>query len=318
MGPLIRSHPGDDFYQWFVCWAYTKVPHATKYGTFYRGFWFQQERKRVIEGCYAIDNQVHSLRSHDGRYTIDQICKRAVEVGIDELGFTEHKDFDPNDPVVNYFDYDLYLEEIEVARGRWGDRLLIRAGVEIDYQIWFEDRIAAYLDSHSFDFVMGNVHHINGVMLMTPEYNRTRNARTAYSDYFNAVRDSTATGLFDVLGHLEYANRRGIAAWGLYDARSRKEELFAIFDTMMKHEMTLEINTAGLLHGIGMTYPCEETLRMYVERGGNSITIGSDAHQPDHLAYRYEKAVEMVRSCGITEVTGWAARRAVLNSLTPN
>src|SRR5580658_561480 len=136
----------------------------------------------MIDGYYAVDYQVHSLRSHDGKASIMEMCERAAAIGLDEIGFSEHKDFDPADPVVDYFDYDAYMQEILQARERWEGQLKIRAGVEIDYQIWFEDKIANYLDSHPFDFVLGSVHYVNRVMLMTPEYNRDRNAHLAYSD----------------------------------------------------------------------------------------------------------------------------------------
>ena len=114
----------------------------------------------MINGYYAIDYQVHSFRSHDGKASIAEQCARAVEIGLDEIGFSEHKDFDPADPVVDYFDYEAYQTEIEAARQQLGEKLKIRAGVEIDYQIWFESEIAAYLDAHPFDFVIGSVHYV--------------------------------------------------------------------------------------------------------------------------------------------------------------
>src|SRR5690349_16296500 len=93
----------------------------------------------LIDGFYAIDYQVHSIRSHDGRASILEQCERAVRIGLDEIGFSEHKDFDPADPVVGYFDYDAYMTEIEAARRTFGNTLAIRVGVEIDYQKWFEE-----------------------------------------------------------------------------------------------------------------------------------------------------------------------------------
>ena len=66
----------------------------------------------MIASRYAIDYQVHSLCAHDGRATIGEQCARAVELGLDEIGFTEHKDFDPQDPAVHHFDYDAYRQEI--------------------------------------------------------------------------------------------------------------------------------------------------------------------------------------------------------------
>ncbi len=264
----------------------------------------------MIEGYYAVDYQVHSLRSHDGKVSIMEMCRRAAAIGLDEIGFSEHKDFDPGDPVVDYFDYDAYMQEITEARLFWGDRLKIRAGVEIDYQIWFEDKIGSYLDEHAFDFVLGSVHYVDRLTVMSAEYNRSRNARTAYVDYFNAVRDSVVSGMFDVLAHLEYANRRGIAAWGPYEAKAYESDLKAIFDRVVDERLALEINTAGIFHGIEATYPCADTVALYADRGGDRISIGSDAHHPDQLGGNYMAAVGIALANGADTVLTWENRKA--------
>lgn len=263
----------------------------------------------MIEGFYAIDYQVHSFRSHDGLATIADQCARAVEIGLDELGFSEHKDFDPNDPVVEYFDYDAYMTEIEAARKAWGDRLKIRAGVEIDYQTWFEDKIANYLDSHPFDFVIGSVHYVDRHTIMTPEYNQTRTADTAYRDYFRAIRDSVSCGLFDILGHLEYANRRGLAAWGAYHPALYRNALEDLFTLMVEKGTVLEINTAGLHQNLGVTYPVADTVAIYTSCGGKLLSIGSDAHHPDKLAHAYPEAARIALSNGLTHLTTYHNRQ---------
>lgn len=271
----------------------------------------------MIEGFYAVDYQVHSYRSHDGRASIAEQCARAVALGLEEIGFSEHKDFDPADPVVDYFDYEAYMREIEEARQQWGDRLKIRAGVEIDYQIWFEDRIGTYLDAHPFDFVIGSVHHVGGTMLMTPEYNRTRTAETAYRDYFRAVHDSVASGLFDILGHLEYANRRGVAAWGPYQTTRYRDALEDLLALVIAQGTVLEINTAGLHQNIGMTYPHADTVALYVAMGGARISIGSDAHHPDQLACAYAQAVGIARASGLSHVCTFERRQLLRVPLLP-
>ena len=262
----------------------------------------------MIDNLYAIDYQVHSFRSHDGKASIMAQCEKAVAIGLDEIGFSEHKDFDPADPMVSYFEYDRYLKEIEEARARFGDVLKVRAGVEIDYQIWFEDEIAKYLDSHAFDFVIGSVHYVNRQMLMTPEYNASRTKKIAYQDYFKAVHDSVACGLFDILGHLEYANRRGLAAWGEYRASDYEPELISLFDLMIEKNLPLEINTAGLHQNLGVTYPTAETLALYASRGGKRLSIGSDAHHPDQLGHAYKTAAQIAQANGLTQVCTWERR----------
>ncbi len=269
----------------------------------------------MIRNFYSIDYQVHSFRSHDGKASIAEQCSKAVELGLDEIGFTEHKDFDPFDPEVNYFEYDRYMQEIEEARSAWKGKLIIRAGVEIDYQIWFEDKIAEYLQNHSFDFVLGSVHYVNRKMIMTPEYNKTHNQVSAYQSYFLEVLHSVQSGLFDVLSHLEYANRRGIAAWGPYSPEPHRDVLTAIFQELISRDMAFEINTAGLHQNLGVMYPVEQTVQIYASLGGRKITIGSDAHHPDQLAWQFADAAQTALRCGISSLATYQNRICIMKPL---
>ena len=223
--------------------------------------------------------------------------------------FPEHKDFDPDDPLSSYFDYDLYIREIEAARAEFGDRVKIRAGVEIDYQKAFEPEIAKFLAAHPFDFVLTSVHFVGGAMIMTPGYNAGRTRRQAYTDYFAVVLDSVQSGAMDILGHLEYANRRGLAAWGPYDPQEFEPELNRIFDAIIARNIPLEINTAGLHQGCGVTYPTAETVAMYARRGGKLLSIGADSHQPAQLAHDYKIAADIALANGLTAVCVWQNRK---------
>jgi histidinol-phosphatase (PHP family) len=263
----------------------------------------------MIDGYYAIDYQVHSLRSHDGLATIREQCGRAVALGLDEIGFSEHKDFDPADPVVDYFDYGRYADEIAEAREEFAGRLVVRMGVEVDYQKWFEEEIAGYLNRHRFDYVIGSVHYVGSKMLMTPEYLEGLDREEAYRRYFEAVRDSVESGLIDIVGHLEYANRRGVPAFGPYDPTPYRGQVSELFDRMVERGVALEINTAGLRQGVGHTYPCAGHVALYAERGGRLLSIGSDSHHPEDLAASYAVAGRLAMANGLTEVTVWEDRK---------
>lgn len=262
----------------------------------------------MIDGFYAVDFQVHSFCSHDGKASLRDQCLRAVEIGLEEIGFSEHKDFDPADPVVDYFDYDRYRQQIEKAREEFSGALTIRMGVEIDYQRWFEEKIADYLQQHLFDFVIGSVHYVNRVPIMTNDYLRDRSVVEAYRLYFQAVYDSVCSGLIDIVGHLEYANRRAVPRLGPYDPSPYREQIAMLYGEMIRQGVALEINTAGLRQGVGHTYPCEEHIRLYAECGGTILSLGSDSHHPQDLAKSYGMAASLAVKYGLTEVSVWENR----------
>ena len=52
-----------------------------------------------------------------------------------------------------------------------------------------------------------------------------------------------------------------------------------------------------------------EIIRRYRELGGEIITVGSDAHQPDHIAYQYEDAGRILEQCGFRYYTIFIGRK---------
>ena len=262
----------------------------------------------MIASQYAIDYQVHSLRSHDGRASIMDQCRRAVELGLDEIGFSEHKDFNPDDPVVDHFEYDLYATEIAAARQKLAGTLTVRMGVEIDYQDWFEDEIGRFLKRHPFDFVIGSVHYIDRMTVMSPEYLSRRSMEQAYGDYFRGVLASVQSGLIDIVGHLEYAKRRGVPALGPFDPAPYREQVSEIYLEMIRRGIALEINSAGLRQGAGGPYPGREHIELYRSLGGRLLTFGSDAHHPNDLASDFPSVFQMAENAGFEQVTVWEKR----------
>jgi histidinol-phosphatase (PHP family) len=269
----------------------------------------------MIGPFFALDYQVHSYCSHDGRADIRDQCRRAVEIGLDEIGFSEHKDFDPADSSINHFDYDDYRAQIEAAREEFNGKLIIRMGVEVDYQRWFEESIADFLAAHEFDFVIGSVHYVDQAMLMTEPYMRGRTCDEAYEVYFEALIDSVSSGLIDILGHMEYANKRGIRVCGGCDRARFGEQVERLFAEMVDENVALEINTAGLRHGVGCTYPCAYHIRKFTKRGGRLLTIGSDAHHPDDLAADYALAAGLALGSGLSDVAVYEMRKPRLRPL---
>ena len=62
-----------------------------------------------------VDYHVHSNHSCDGKSSIPEMCQKAVELRIEEIGFSEHMDFEPKDWGYGFFNYERYSSEIEAA-----------------------------------------------------------------------------------------------------------------------------------------------------------------------------------------------------------
>ena len=106
---------------------------------------------------------------------------------------------------------------------------------------------------------------------------------------------------FDSLGHLDYLIRYIPAFCGDkdYNYKEYAEGLDEIFKLLIDKKKALEINTAGLIKGLPCFHPKLESLKRYLELGGELLTIGSDGHSPDKIATEFAKTEELLLSCGV-------------------
>ena len=103
------------------------------------------------------------------------------------------------------------------------------------------------------------------------------------------VQNVRIDGDFDVLGHLDYVVRYGIEQEKEYSYRKFADEIDEILKILIKRGKGLEINMAGLKYGLPFAHPHPDILKRYRELGGEIITVGSDAHRPEHIAYEFAK-----------------------------
>ena len=84
-----------------------------------------------------------------------------------------------------------------------------------------------------------------------------------------------------------------------------------VLKTIIKYNKGIEVNTAGLKYGLPFAHPHSKLLKRYLELGGTTITIGSDAHKPEHLAYDFDKVADILKESGITSYNIFENRKIV-------
>jgi histidinol-phosphatase (PHP family) len=229
-----------------------------------------------------VDYHIHSNYSSDSDASMIDICQRAHTIRIHEIGFSEHIEFDPQDWGYGYFDYELYTSDIYRAREQFSNNLIIKKGVEVDYQHWVEDDIREWLKEKEFDFVIGSVHYLNRQYISDTLISE-KHLRDLYDLYFTEVNNSITSGLFDIVGHLDlpwsytYRNRES------FDQISYWEKMRETLNMIIEADMYLEINTKGLREQGCSTYPSRRVLNTYFDQGGHRISVGSDAHSTQEI-----------------------------------
>lgn len=257
------------------------------------------------------DNHVHSEFSWDTgvNSSMEGACRRAVEVGLPAIAFTEHVDFtgwgaadnppsgEPaiasRDRVVP-LDVDGYLASIERCRDKFGD-LRILTGIEAGEPHHFAGSVAAVLRHGQFDRVLGSLHSIvhDGRLVFVDWVYGTRPGGAVVRDYFGEmVRLIEGSDAFAVLAHCDFPRRY----WpkhreGEYPEADFEEEYRTVFRALAASGRALELNTTSPLASVAQ-------MRWWYEEGGDAVSFGSDAHVPLRVGAQFGLAVDIVEAAG--------------------
>jgi histidinol-phosphatase (PHP family) len=263
-----------------------------------------------------VDLHVHSTCSADGISTTAAYARRAAALGLCEVGFCEHVDFDARDWDCGYLDRIAYDQAIASAR-KLAPQVALRQGVELSYQAHTEDEIRAWLTSGSWDCVVLSVHLVDyddgWAIISEPgtagAYFAAHTERQAYVPYFEELLRAARSGLGDLLGHFDLVKRYGVEQFGPFAPAEFEDEIRAVLRAMIDGGMGLEVNTSGLRQSPGEPYPALTLLHWYRELGGEILTVGSDAHHIDHLGAGVGEALAMARQAGFRAIATFEQRR---------
>jgi len=260
------------------------------------------------------DFHTHTSFSGDSDTPMALAASAAVNKGLDTLCITEHMDIDyPTDQgtPAGYFEFDTaayrqrYLEVREAFKGK----LSLLWGVEMGLQTHVADDISDYVNSYPFDFVIGSSHLTHGKDLYYAEFYSGRPEEEAYKEYFESILENIQViDDFDVYGHLDYAVRYGPNQNKFYTYEKYGDILDEILKKLIDMGKGIEVNTKGLLVGLGEPNPSFSILKRYREFGGEIITCGSDAHTPEHIAYKFDELSGILLECGYKYYTVFKER----------
>jgi histidinol-phosphatase (PHP family) len=261
------------------------------------------------------DYHMHTRLSCDGRDTMEEMCRAAIEHGLEEIAITDHLDGHPLDHCPNFYRADAYFAELARCRELFAGQLTIRAGVEVGDPHRFPERLAPTLAAWPYDFAIGSVHWIEDVAPFGREFFLAHAADWAWSGYFREASSLARADHFDVVGHLDMIKREGTEFYGPFQCDPYCDVVRDTLKTLIERGKGIEINTSGWRKSANEPSPALPILRWYAELGGEILTIGSDAHRTEHVALRRADAVEMARQAGLRWLTTFESRRPIQHPL---
>lgn len=259
------------------------------------------------------DCHMHTSFSADSDTLMEEMIQSAVNKGLKGICITEHLDPDyPKTPDNISFDLDIrsYREMLESLREKYSDKLDIRFGIEIGLQPHLQDFFQGLLLVSPFDFVIGSSHVVHGYDPYYPEFFKRKEEEICYREYFESILENlSAFSGMDVYGHIDYIVRYGPNKNCQYSYKKYQDILDEILKTILDKGIGIELNTGGFHYGLGEPNPCTDIIRRYRQLGGEIITIGSDAHSTEKIAFAFDKAAAILENCGFQYYTVFKGRK---------
>ncbi len=236
-------------------------------------------------------------------------ARRAVELGLTEIGFSDHSpmardDFDDWRMLDRQLDE--YVAKVRLAQMEF-PQLTIRLGLEVDYLSGQEGWIRQLAARHPWDYFIGSVHYIgeswdfdNPAKLS--EWKK-HDPYEVWSAYFERLTQAAKSKLFQIIGHADLPKK-----FGIRPAQSCRPLYQTFLNAAAQAGCAIELNTAGLRKDCREIYPCAELLDLAYRRSV-PITFGSDAHAPAEVGMNFAEAVALARSAGYAESCRFTRRQ---------
>lgn len=239
------------------------------------------------------DFHLHSDLSFDSKEPPLEILNEAERIGLKEICFTDHYDFnDEKNGHHDIFTIEEYLEKYGTLKS---EKLKLRLGVEFGLTTWNQKELDDWTGKYDFDFVLGSVHYAGGFDPYYPQYWNGISFEEAVDKYLKQVLACVKShDNYDVLGHLTYVCK---SEHNPTHKNIPYEIIKDITDEILKIVVSkgkgIEINTSGV-DRIGDFLPSLEYVKRFRELGGEIITIGSDAHDRTRVGQYANEAMKMI------------------------
>lgn len=273
------------------------------------------------------DMHMHTWFSTDSEACPRDMADEAVRKRLKTICFTDHFDKDDLEwGEEGIFDVDAYFVEMQKLQEEYAGKLNIRIGIELGLRTYLKDYYEELTKKYPFDFVIGSVHNVpykkdaeGNILYTDPAAEKLFTDRTdkeAYRLMMETTLENVRTSdCFQTLGHLDYVVRYGKSREKEYSYTDYADIIDEILKLLIEKEKGLEVNSAGLKYGLPFAHPHPDVLKRYRELGGEIITIGADAHKPEHIAYDFAKAEEILKSCGFKYYTEFFEQKPVFKQL---
>ncbi len=257
------------------------------------------------------DFHIHTRFSGDSKENPENTVKRAIQLGLKSICFTDHQDFDY---IYDNIDFNLnapeYFNCLSELKENYKNKIKILIGLEIGIEPYLAERLNSFVNANPYDFVIGSSHLVNRQDPYYPEYFQGRTDKEAFEDYFKSILENLKVyDNFDVYGHLDYVVRYSKNKDKNYSYNTFADYIDEILKQLISKGKGIELNSAAYRYGFNNPNPVPEAVKRYKELGGEIITVGSDAHKAEDTASGFDRIYNVLVNSGFKYYTVFENRK---------
>lgn len=238
---------------------------------------------------------------------VSEYARTAHDAGLTTLAFTDHYPLSPAFDPVGYLsvpshDMPAYIEAVKREKQRYDD-MDVLLGIELDYLGACEDRADWQDGLDQFDLVLGSVHFVDAWPFDDPAQRGAWDEEGApdriWSRYVDLWCDaaSDASLRFDVMSHPDLAKK-----FDHYPSFDLAPLYRRMADAANAGGRMIEVNTSGSYYACKEMFPAPALLEEF-RHAEVPMTIGTDSHEPRHVARDIDKAYKAAYEAGYKEIT---------------
>lgn len=249
------------------------------------------------------DCHVHSIFSHDCKFSMEEMINEAIKNKIKVLYFTDHFELIKESNIYFEFDLEEYWKEVKRFSVKYKNKIDILCGIELGISPNEIDILGKKLDNVPLDMVVLSSHRINGVLFNDTDNFKEMQTLDIYKDYYTNINDLIDEfNNFDVLGHIDVLGKYYNFFCEEVNFEKYRYIIKELLLKLIELDKGLEINTSSYDNNENQTLLQFKILQLYKKLGGKIITIGSDAKNPEKIGYEYKKAIQIAKRAGFDNI----------------
>jgi len=265
----------------------------------------------------------------DGKYNPEKTILKAIELGFDIIGFSDHSPVPfKSEWNMKYENLLVYVSDIQSLKKKFKDQIKIFLGLEADFineiafikhfkHLGIEYTIggAHYLTEKFNDGTIFNIDHSDEVFFKGLKELYNNDIKIMVKKYYQAINQMVKIDPPDVISHLDLVEKFN-KNHKYFDSNDEwyQNIIDETLEVIKNSKCIIELNSRSLYKGLLDDYSPKINILKKSLNLNIPVTVSLDAHKPEELEEYWEKSIEHLKLTGYKKVmffdeNGWQAQK---------